>query len=96
MNETLDTTSFKKAILQLENSLAYYHSDVVQREACDRGLLISDLVAWKRYRQDCGTTSHTYDPEKAVEIFDEIPGFLKEAKYLLVQLESRCGEKRYA
>lgn len=59
------------------------------REACDRGLLLSDLVAWKRYRQERGTTSHTYEQEKACEIFEEIPEFLKEAKYLLEQLELR-------
>lgn len=140
MKEILDTTSLSSAIIQLENSLKYYHSDIVQqdaglilqlraaaiqafeftyelsvkmmkrylklvilnpaeledlsfvdliREACDRGLLLSDLVAWKRYRQERGTTSHTYDQDKASEIFDEIPEFLKEAKYLLEQLEQR-------
>ena len=37
MNETLDTTPLKQAILQLENSLHYYHSDVVQQ---DDGLIL--------------------------------------------------------
>ena len=138
MNEKLDTTSLKHAILQLENSLHYYHSDVVQRddglilqlraaaiqafeftyelsvkmikrylkqvmlnpaevhelsfadlirEACDRGLLLSDLLTWKRYRQERGTTSHTYDQDKAVEIFNDIPNFFNEANYLLNKLE---------
>ena len=141
MNETLDTTPLKQAILQLENSLHYYHSDVVQqddglilqlraaaiqafeftyelsvkmmkrylkqvmlnpaevnelsfsdliREACDRGLLLSDLSTWKRYRQERGTTSHTYDQDKAIAIFNDIPYFLNEAHYILNELERRC------
>ncbi len=140
MNETLDTTSLKNAILQLENSLYYYHSDIVQqddglvlqlraaaiqafeftyelsvkmikrylkqvmlnpaevnelsfadliREACDRALLLSSLPTWKRYRQERGTTSHTYDQDKAIEIFNDIPDFLKEANHLLNELERR-------
>lgn len=140
MNETLDTTSLKQAISQLENSLHYYQSDVVQkdeglvlqlraaaiqafeftyelsvkmikrylklvmlnpaevnelsfadliREACGRGLLLSDLLAWKRYRQERGTTSHTYDQDKAVEIFKDIPNFLNDANHLLNELEQR-------
>jgi nucleotidyltransferase substrate binding protein (TIGR01987 family) len=59
------------------------------REACDRGLLSSDLVAWKRFRQERGMTSHTYDQDKAIEIFEEIPVFLSEAQYLLAQLDRR-------
>lgn len=59
------------------------------RAASDKELLLSDLVKWKRYRQERGTTSHTYNPEKAIEIFDELPGFLKEVRYLLNQLHQR-------
>ncbi len=132
----------KNAILQLENSLYYFHSDLVQqdaglvlqlraaaiqafeftyelsvkmikryltqvminpaevselsfadliREACDRGLLLSSLSTWKRYRQERGTTGHTYDQSKAIEIFNDIPDFLKEANYLLRELESRSN-----
>jgi nucleotidyltransferase substrate binding protein (TIGR01987 family) len=144
--EVFDITPLKNAIIQLENSLRYYHSDLIQsdeglllqlraaaiqafeftyelsvkmikryfkqvllnpaeledmsfpnliREASNRGLLLSDLTEWKRYRQERGTTSHTYDQNKAIAIFEEIPKFLKEAKYLLEQLEQR-GAKVYS
>ena len=140
MKETLDLSSLKLAIDQLESSLHYYQSEVVQkdpglvlqlraaaiqafeftyelsvkmikryiklvtlspadvdnlsyvdliREACDRGHLLSNLVTWKRYRQERGTTSHTYDQIKAIEIFEELPAFLKEANYLLTQLNRK-------
>jgi nucleotidyltransferase substrate binding protein (TIGR01987 family) len=127
-------------MLQLEQSLRYYHSDIVQadpglvlqlraaaiqafeltyelswkmlkrylklseanpaeietmsfpdliRTGCDKGLLLSDLKEWSRYRQERGITSHTYDHAKAQEIFECIPDFLKDAKYLLEQLQAR-------
>ena len=33
------------------------------------------------------------DPDKAIEIFEEIPKFLQEAKYLFNQLEQRYNNK---
>lgn len=139
----LNLTSFKNAIAQLEQSLSYYHSELVQsdpglvlqlraaaiqsfeftyelswkmlkrylkmseanpaeiealsfpdliRMGSDKGLLLSDLKEWNRYRQERGTTSHTYDNSKAQEIFEKLPGFLKEAQYLLTQLETRVPQ----
>ncbi len=59
------------------------------RTGCDKGLLLSDLKQWNRYRQERGITSHTYDQAKAQEIFESIPGFLRDAKFLLAQLQSK-------
>lgn len=138
----LSVTSLEDAILQLEQSLHYYHSNIVQadpglvlqlraaailafeftyelswkmlkrylklseanpaeietmsfpdliRTGCDKGLLLSDLKEWSRYRQERGITSHTYDHAKAQEIFERIPDFLKDAKYLLQQLQARIN-----
>lgn len=139
----LSLTSLEDAISQLEKSLGYYHSDVVQadpglvlqlraaaiqafeftyelswkmlkrylktsepnpasienmsfpeliRLGCDKGLLMSELKEWNRYRQKRGTTSHTYDQAKAEEVFKQIPAFLKDAQFLLEQLHARVGE----
>jgi len=136
----LSLEPLSKAIVQLESSLSYYHSDVVQsdpglvkqlraaaiqafeftyalswkmlkrylkmteadpqateslsfqdliRTGLDKGLVSSDVKTWNQYRQERGTISHTYDELKAQEIFDSIPKFLKEAKYLLAQLQTR-------
>ena len=133
-------TSLESAIKQLEQSLVYYHSDVVQsdpglvlqlraaaiqafeftyelswkmlkrylkitsanpneidnmsfpdliRTGCDRGLLLSDVKRWKVYRQERGTTSHTYGTEKAQEVFEQVPEFLEEAQFLLKKLRER-------
>jgi nucleotidyltransferase substrate binding protein (TIGR01987 family) len=57
------------------------------RTACEYGLLLNDLETWMGYRKERGTTSHTYDEEKAIEIFTEIPAFLEEVKYLLKKLK---------
>lgn len=132
-----------KAIAQLESSLNYYHSEIVQsdpglvkqlraaaiqafeftyelswkmlkrylkmvesdpqaveslsfqdliRKGLDKGLLLSEVKEWNQYRQERGTTSHTYDELKAQEVFDSIPKFLSEAKYLLAQLQARVAE----
>jgi nucleotidyltransferase substrate binding protein (TIGR01987 family) len=59
------------------------------RTASEHGLLLSDWSVWKEYRQERGTTSHTYDEKKAIEVFAELPRFLKEAQYLLKQLKKR-------
>jgi nucleotidyltransferase substrate binding protein (TIGR01987 family) len=59
------------------------------RTGSERGLLLTEVANWKVYREERGSTSHTYDEEKAIEIFENIPKFLKDAKYLLDQLKER-------
>jgi nucleotidyltransferase substrate binding protein (TIGR01987 family) len=138
---TLDISPLTRAIAQLEQSLFYYHSDLVQsdpglvlqlraaaiqafeftyelswkmlkrylemvepdpqsidamsfleliRTGSERGLLLSDVVQWKEYRYERSITSHTYNPEKSLLVFEGIPRFLKEAMYLHDQLQERC------
>lgn len=62
------------------------------RTAYERGLLRSELAVWKEYRKERGTTSHAYDEKKAAEVFEDIPGFLLDAKHLLTELKKRQGE----
>lgn len=52
------------------------------RSGNERGLLRSDWSMWKDYRTARGTTSHTYDEEKAREVFAIVPDFLLEARFL--------------
>lgn len=59
------------------------------RKGYEKGLLSSELVVWKEYRRERGTTSYTYDEEKAQEVFENIPKFLEDAKYLLNEIEKR-------
>ena len=59
------------------------------REGYDKGLLSSELNIWKEYRRERGTTSHAYNGDKADEVFDHIPGFLNDARFLLAQFHSR-------
>jgi nucleotidyltransferase substrate binding protein (TIGR01987 family) len=59
------------------------------RTAYERGLLRSELSVWKEFRKERGTTSHTYNEEKAKEVFDDIPAFLLDAKHLLAELQQR-------
>lgn len=142
MQYKLDTSSLMRAIAQLEQSLAYYHSDIVQsdpglvlqlraaaiqafeftyelswkmlkrylemtapdpqeiesmafadliRSGCERGLLMSDLTQWKQFRYERSITSHTYDEQKSIAVFEGIPSFLQEAQYLLLQLNKRVA-----
>jgi len=51
--------------------------------------LEDSLEAWKAYRKRRGITSHTYDENKAEDIYQNIPEFLTEVKYLFEQLEQR-------
>jgi nucleotidyltransferase substrate binding protein (TIGR01987 family) len=56
-----------------------------------RGLLQAELVEWKQFREDRGATSHVYDAVKAQFVFESIPAFLVEAKFLLHQIKTRQG-----
>ncbi len=59
------------------------------REAFGRGLVRSELPAWNEYRRSRGTTSHAYNEPKAQEVFERVPDFLQEARYLLNRLHER-------
>ena len=59
------------------------------REAFSKDLVQSDVPVWRDYRKMRGTTNHAYDEEKAQEIFDMTPDFLKEVRYILARLEER-------
>ena len=61
----------------------------VIREAYRQDLIRSELPAWHEFRRNRGTTSHTYNVDKAQEVFESIPGFLEEARYLLNRLHER-------
>lgn len=62
------------------------------RTGCEQGLLLSDMTQWKQYRHNRSITSHTYDQEKAAEVFAKIPAFLEDAQYLLQQINKRVSE----
>jgi nucleotidyltransferase substrate binding protein (TIGR01987 family) len=59
------------------------------RRAGQQGLLRSELDAWMGHRANRGTTSHTYNDERAERVFQGIPEFLEEARYLLKQLQEK-------
>ena len=65
-----------------------YFNDII-REAFGRGLLRSEPPAWNEYRRSRGTTSHAYNEPKAQEVFERVPNFLQEARYLLNRLQER-------
>ena len=58
----------------------------------ERGLLLSDWAVWRTYRAARGATSHTYDEQKAIEVFSIVPQFLQEARYLRDQLRDNLGD----
>lgn len=57
------------------------------RLGSEKGVLLNGWDTWKIYRQARGTTSHAYNEAKAIAVFNEIPGFLQEAKFLLKKLQ---------
>ena len=63
-------------------------NDVI-REARRQALLRSELPAWLEFRKNRGTTSHTYNEDKAQEVFESVSDFLQEARYLLNRLHER-------
>ncbi len=63
-------------------------NDLVRR-GYDLGLLHAELAAWRAFRRDRGTTSHTCDAVKAQAISESIPAFMAEARFLLASIEAR-------
>lgn len=59
------------------------------RTGNEKGLLRSDWSKWRTYRQARNDSSHAYDEDKAEAVFEIAPDFLDEARYLLIELESR-------
>ena len=61
----------------------------IMRKAFRRGLVQSEVSIWGKYRILRGTTSHTYDADKAQMVFESLPDFLREAGFLRDQLQQR-------
>ena len=62
----------------------------VLRLAAEKGL-IADVEAWFRYRQMRNTTAHTYNHEKAQQVYQGTLLFIDDAWALLANLEARNG-----
>ncbi len=58
------------------------------RESSKSGL-INDVDSWMEYHEARNETSHTYDNDKAEDVFDVAKNFLKDAKQLLSILEEK-------
>lgn len=71
--EEIDTSSFQGLI----------------RRGNEQGLLRSDWLRWKTYRQVRTDSSHTYDAGKAEKVYEIAPDFLEEARHLHQQLLAR-------
>lgn len=60
----------------------------VLRVAAEKGL-IADVEAWFKYRKMRNITAHTYDHEKADQVYQETLVFIDDARLLLKRLEAR-------
>jgi nucleotidyltransferase substrate binding protein (TIGR01987 family) len=54
--------------------------------------LLRDSAAWMLYLGRRNPTSHVYSEAIAAQVFEVIPEFLEDARFLLAQLERRLGE----
>ncbi len=62
----------------------------VIRVAAEKGL-IADVEAWFNYRKMRNITAHTYDHEKAQQVYRDTLTFIGDARLLLTALEKRNG-----
>jgi nucleotidyltransferase substrate binding protein (TIGR01987 family) len=60
------------------------------RLAAEKGL-IADVEAWFLYRRMRNLSAHTYDREKARQVYQDTPRFVTDARSLLAVLEARNG-----
>lgn len=62
------------------------------RTGNEKGILRSDWLRWRIYRQARTDSSHTYDGHKAEAVYSIVPDFLEEARYLYEQLVERSNK----
>jgi nucleotidyltransferase substrate binding protein (TIGR01987 family) len=60
------------------------------RIAGERGL-IAETEAWFVYRKMRNMSAHTYDQDKARQVYQDIQAFMGDARALLARLEARNG-----
>ncbi len=63
------------------------------RTGNENNLLRSDWLVWRTYRQARNNSSHTYDADKAEQVYQIAPDFLLEAKHLYQQLITRSNKE---
>ena len=77
----------------LENNMGSVYVDGVPRRELFRlaaeHQLIENIDQWMVYHDERNETAHTYDKNKAQEVFEAAKSFLKDAKICLKNLESR-------
>lgn len=73
-----------------EDVAAMAFADLV-RTGNERGLLLGDWPAWRRFRELRAKTSHTYDEEIALEVVACIPEFIDEVRALRDRLVAHGG-----
>lgn len=61
------------------------------RTANERGLLITDITIWKKFRDARNITSHTYDQIKAIEVMTIIPLFIESCKQFIDTLNQKIN-----
>ena len=59
------------------------------RTGNERGLLLGDWPAWRKYREMRSKANHTHDEYVAMEVVKDIPAFRQEASHLKKQLHNR-------
>ena len=91
------TYEFSHKLLKRYLEMASPTSDIVDamtfadliRSGNEQGLLLSDWPQWRVFREMRSKSSHSYDDSVALDVVNQIPRFIEEAKFLLDQLNRR-------
>lgn len=54
--------------------------------------IISNIDQWFQYREARNSTSHAYDENKALAVFQVLPEFAIQAQFLIEQLDTALGK----
>jgi nucleotidyltransferase substrate binding protein (TIGR01987 family) len=63
------------------------------RTGNEKGLLRTDWLRWRIYRQARTDSSHTYDESKAEAVYSIAPDFLEEARFLHEKLSEKSHKE---
>ncbi|MDF1583103.1 MAG: HI0074 family nucleotidyltransferase substrate-binding subunit [Methyloprofundus sp.] len=82
----------KETAASAEDINTHSFQDLI-RTGNEKGLLRSDWLVWRTYRQARNNSSHTYDADKAEQVYQIAADFLLEVKYLHQQLIARSNKE---
>ncbi|MFC1465037.1 MAG: nucleotidyltransferase substrate binding protein [Candidatus Brachytrichaceae bacterium NZ_4S206] len=85
----VDLSNLRRTVGALDEALAIYQRELANHTAPDVQVMLRDAQEWLLYLQRRNLTSHVYSEPTAMQVFEIVPQFPDDARFLLAHLEER-------